>query len=122
MLTRIENLPPHIFGVKATGEVTEVDLKEVLLPGLQAVADEFGSIHYLLVLDTKVEQFTPGAWIQDMIAGLKHFTKWKKMAVVTDQKAVRTFTDLFSYVSPGVAKGYTMAEQEQAIAWLSLKE
>lgn len=122
MLTKIENLPPHIFGVKATGEVTEVDLKEILLPGLQAVADEFGAIYYLLVLDTKVEQFTAGAWIQDMIAGLKHFTKWKKMAVVTDQKAVRTFTDLFSYVSPGAAKGYTMAELDEAITWLSLKD
>lgn len=121
MLTRIENLPAHVFGVRATGEVTETDLKEVLLPGLQAAVDEHGAIYYLLVLDTQIDKFTPGAWIQDMIAGLKHFTKWEKMAIVTDQKAVRTFTDLFSYVSPGAAKGYPIAELDQAIAWLEIK-
>jgi hypothetical protein len=37
---------------------------------------------------------------QDIVAGLKHFIQWKKMAIVTDQKAVEKFTDLFSYVSP----------------------
>ncbi|TDQ11362.1 SpoIIAA family protein [Pedobacter metabolipauper] len=121
MLTVIENLPDYVFGVKATGEVTEVDLKDVLLPGLAALADKYGEIYYLLLLDTKVENFTPGAWIQDAIAGVKHLTKWKKMAIVTDQKAVENFTDIFSYVTPGEAKGFSIAEINAAITWVSLK-
>ncbi|RZK41894.1 MAG: STAS/SEC14 domain-containing protein [Pedobacter sp.] len=121
MLTTISNLPNHVFGVRATGEVDKEDLKDVLLPGLEALTKAHGEIYYLLVLETSIENFTAGAWWQDLIAGIKHFTQWKKMAIVTDQKAVEKFTDIFSYVSPGEAKGFELAELEDAIDWVSLK-
>lgn len=122
MLTIIPNLPDHVFGVRASDEVTQDDLKQVLLPGLEALSKRYKEIYYLLVLETDVQNFTAGAWIQDLIAGVKHLTQWKKMAIVTDQKSVEKFTDIFSYVSPGEAKGYELSELPQAIDWLSIKE
>lgn len=121
MLTPIENLPKHIFGVKAVGDVTADDLKNVLHPGLEALVKDFDEIYYLLVLETKVENFTAGAWFQDIAAGVEHFTKWKKMAIVTDQKVVESFTNAFSYVSPGQARGFTLAQLNEAIEWLTIK-
>lgn len=122
MLTIIPNLPDHVFGVRASDQVTQDDLKQVLLPGLEALSARYKEIYYLLVLETNVQNFTAGAWIQDLIAGVKHLTQWKKMAIVTDQKVVEKFTDIFSYVSPGEAKGYELSELPQAIDWLSIKE
>ena len=121
MLTPIENLPPHVFGVKAIGEVTADDLKDVLLPGLEALTDKYDEIYYLLLLETKVEDFTAGAWVQDAIAGVKHLTKWKKMAIVTAQESVESFTNAFSYITPGEAKGFDLDQLDEAIAWVSLK-
>jgi hypothetical protein len=121
MLTVIEDLPDHVFGVRASGEVDETDLKRVLLPGLSALTEKTNEIYYLLVLETPVQNFTPGAWIQDMIAGVKHLTQWKKMAIVTDQPAVEKFTDIFSYVTPGEAKGFKPSELIEAIEWVSTK-
>lgn len=121
MLSEIPNLPDYVFGVKATGEVTADDLKNTLLPGLEALTNKYNEIYYILVLETKVENFTAGAWYQDMVAGLKHLTAWKKMAIVSDQKAVENFTDAFSYVTPGEAKGFSLAEIDEAVAWVSLK-
>jgi hypothetical protein len=121
MLTPIENLPPNVFGVKASGDVTANDLKTVLIPGLEALTRKYNEIYYLLVLETKVENFTAGAWVQDAMAGLKHLKQWKKMAIVSDQKAVENFTDAFSYVAPGEAKGFSLEELDEAIAWISLK-
>lgn len=121
MLTVIQNLPEHVFGVRASGEVTKDDLKNVLLPGLESLSERYKEIYYLLVLETDVQNFTAGAWIQDLIAGVKHFTDWKKMAIVTDQKAVEKFTDIFSYVSPGEAKGFKLNDLQTAIDWLSIK-
>jgi hypothetical protein len=121
MLTPIKNLPPYVFGVKASGEVTADDLKTVLLPGLEQLAEQYHEIYYILVLETKVENFTAGAWLQDAMAGVKHLSAWKKMAIVTDQKAVENFTDLFSYITPGEAKGFSLSEINEAIAWVSLK-
>lgn len=121
MLTKIENLPEYVLGVRAAGEVDKNDLESVLLPGLQALTDQYDEIYYLLVLETPVENFTAGAWWKDLVAGIKHLTKWKKMAIVTDQKAVEKFTDLFSYVAPGEAKGFELAELDEAIRWVSQK-
>lgn len=121
MLSEIPNLPDYVFGVRATGEVTADDLKNTLLPGLEALTNKYNEIYYILVLETKVENFTTGAWYQDMVAGLKHLTAWKKMAIVSDQKAVENFTDAFSYVTPGEAKGFSLAEIDEAVAWVSLK-
>lgn len=121
MLSIIREIPPHVFGVRATGQVTADDLKSVLLPGLEVLTQRYDEIYYLLVLETPVENFTAGAWFQDMIAGLKHFTKWKKAAVVTDEKAVEKFTDAFSYIAPGEFKGFELAQLDDAILWLQKK-
>ncbi|WP_449437145.1 STAS/SEC14 domain-containing protein [Pedobacter steynii] len=122
MLTIIPDLPDHIFGVRAIGDVTKEDLTQMLLPSLKNLSDRYKEIYYLLVLETEVQNFTAGAWIQDLVAGVKHFTEWKKIAIVTDQKAVENFTDIFSYISPGQAKGYQLSELPVAIGWLSHKE
>jgi hypothetical protein len=122
MLSIIRETPEHVFGVRATGQVTASDLKSVLLPGLDVLTQKYGEIYYLLVLETPVENFTAGAWFQDMIAGLKHFIKWKKVAIVTDEKAVEKFTDAFSYIVPGEFKGFEMDNLDAAMAWLNKKD
>lgn len=122
MLTEIIGLPDHIFGVRATGEVTSDDLKNVLLPGLKRTADRFGEIRYLLVLETDVKNFTAGAWVQDAKAGLENFTKWKKIAVVSAEKGVEWFTDVFTIATPGSSKGFKPHELEEAKVWLATED
>lgn len=119
MLTEITGLPENIFGVRATGEVDSDDLKNVLLPGLKRTADRFDEIRYLLVLETDVKNFTAGAWVQDAKAGLQNFTKWKKIAVVSAEKGVEWFTDIFTVATPGSSKGFKPEEIEDAKNWLS---
>lgn len=119
MLTKIENLPPHVLGIQATGEVTAEDMNEVLRPALDELANRTGKLNYLLVLDTPVQEFTAGAWWQDMLAGLKHFTDWNRIAVVTGQPIVETFTDLFELGVPGRSKGFKPGELEAAKSWVS---
>ena len=121
MLTTIEGLPDYVYGMRAIGEVTGEEIQKVLLPGLEALADKYDEIYYILVLETKVENFSAGAWVRDMIAGLKHFTQWKKIAVVTNQMAVKKFTDAFSYITPGQAMGFSLNDLDQAMIWVSLK-
>ena len=119
MLAEITGLPDHIFGVRATGQVTTADLKDVLLPGLARTGDRFGEIRYLLVLDTEVKNFTTGAWIQDAKAGLENYSKWKKIAVVSEEKSVEWFSNFFTFLTPGSAKGFKLNEMDAAKEWLA---
>jgi hypothetical protein len=43
-------------------------------------------------------------------------------AILTDQKAVEKFTDIFSYFSPGEAKALALHDLQTAIDWLSIKD
>ncbi len=122
MIEEIKGLPDHVFGVKVTGEVTEADLKDVLLPGLQRLSDTHGAIQYLLHLETDVENFTAGAWVQDLLAGIKHLTEWKKIAVVTPEEGVRKFTEAFSVLAPGESRGFGPDRLDEAKAWVSVIE
>lgn len=93
MLTPMPDLPPFVFGITAIDTVTSKDIELVLLPELQNLVDNYNKIYYILVLDTEIKNFTAGSWFQDMKAGLKHFTKWKKIAVVTDEALVAKMPD-----------------------------
>ncbi len=77
------------------------------------------NIHGFAIDNAKRINFTAGAILQDLGVGLKHFTKWHKMAIVSESAGINTFTDIFSYVAPGEAKGFTHKELEQAKAWVS---
>ena len=121
MLELISNLPAHVVGVRAIGDVHKDDLENVLLPALEEQVAKFDAIYYLLLLETDVKNWDLGAWLSDVKAGIKHLTKWTKIAVVTDQEGVQKFTDLFSKVTPGEARGYPLSELEIATKWLSEK-
>lgn len=118
MIEIIKTLPEHVLGVRATGEVTKDDLETVLIPAMDKLVERSGAIHYLLVLDTDVKNWDFGAWVSDAKMGLKYFTKWHKIAVVTEQEGVRTFTSGFSAVVPGEARSYTHAQLQEATDWV----
>jgi hypothetical protein len=122
MLQFINDLEPHVVGIHAIGEVTKEDVATVLMPRIDELVAKQGEINYLLVLETDVQNWTAGAWWDDLKMGLKNFTKWNKIAVVSDQKGVEWFTNVFTFFVPGKSKGYPLAELEEAVKWVTEKE
>ena len=116
-MDEIRDVPENVFAVVASGDVTTEDYKRVMLPGLEAQSKKEEKINFILVLDTDISNLSIGAWIQDMWAGIRHLTNWNRVAIVTDQKGVEKFTDMFSYVVPGEFKGFPLAELNRAKSW-----
>jgi hypothetical protein len=120
MLQFINDLPDNIVGIHAVGEVTKEDFETVVVPKLDELVARQGEINYLLILETDVQKFTLGAWWNDLKVGLKHFTKWKRVAVVTDQQSVEWFTsNIFKYLIPGTSKGFSIDKLDEAVEWIS---
>ncbi|HTI58662.1 STAS/SEC14 domain-containing protein [Mucilaginibacter sp.] len=122
MLQFINDLPGNVVGIYATGEVNKEDYERVLIPRMEELAEKQGEISYLLVLETDVQNFSAAAWWQDFKLGMKNFSKWKKIAIVTDQKGVEWFTDFFKHFIPGESRGYPLSELNEAIDWVSHDE
>jgi hypothetical protein len=121
MIKYLEDLPPNIVGFKATGDITEADFIQTVMPKVKELVDKTDRLNYLLVLETSIKNFTIGAWMKDAIMGVKHLAKWNRAAIVSDIEAIRNFTNFFSYLMPGEFKGFKHNELQEAIDWVSEK-
>ena len=122
MIHFLDNLPLNIVGFKATGEITEKDFTETVMPKVKSLIDKTDQLNYLLVLETSLNNFTMGAWMEDAMMGIKHLTKWNRAAIVSDAESIRNFTNFFSYFIPGEFKGFEHKDLQQAIDWVSEKK
>lgn len=118
MLQIMRDLPANVVGVRALGQVTKDDYEQTLVPAIEKVAKEFGEINFLMVFETDIKNFSYGAWMEDAKMSLKHFGKWHKIAIVTDQKIIERLSHIFNFISPAEAKGFPVSDIEIAKAWL----
>jgi hypothetical protein len=117
MITIISEAPENVAAFSATGDVTREDFENFVLPHVQKKVNEYNELNYLLYLDTDLDKFTMGAWIQDAILGLKNLTQWNRAAIVTDKEGVQNFTDIFSVVMPGEFKSFPKGNLYNALYW-----
>ena len=108
----------NMVAFRALAEVTSDDFKSVVVPAIEDLVKRTDEINFLLVLETELENFTAGAWLQDAMIGLKHLGKWKRAAIVTDSENIISFTNGFSYVVPGEFRGFKKETLHKAINWV----
>ncbi|MEO6705105.1 MAG: STAS/SEC14 domain-containing protein [Ginsengibacter sp.] len=119
MIEIINGLPPKVAAFRANGIITENDYIHTINPLVDKVYKEFGKINYLLVLNTPLKNYTAGAWIKDALLGFNYFTDWNKIAIVSENKNIKDFTDFFGKLIPGKTKGFMMEELGIAEKWIS---
>ena len=72
-----------------------------------------------MIFETDLGNVTYGAWMQDAKMSLKHYGKWNKVAIVSDQKFVEKLSYIFNIITPAEAKGFPVADIEIAKSWVS---
>lgn len=121
MIERLKDVPGNLAAFRATGEVTQDDFKNTVMPEVELMVEKTDKLNYLLLLDTDIKNFTAGAWLQDVLLGIKNLMKWNRAAIVSDSENIIKFTDAFSVAMPGEFKGFKKTELQQAIDWASEK-
>ncbi|REC52915.1 MULTISPECIES: STAS/SEC14 domain-containing protein [Chryseobacterium] len=117
MITIIPEAPENVAAFNATGEVTKEDFENLVLPRVKAKIEQFGELNYLMYLDTDLDNFTAGAWLEDALLGLKNLTKWNRAAILTDNQNVQNFTEIFSVLMPGEFKSFPKGNLYNAMYW-----
>ena len=107
----------NIVAFRALAEVTKDDFLTAVIPAVEHLVKQLNEINFLLVLDTDIQNFTAGAWLQDALMGLKHLGK-NRAAIVTDSDEIISFTNGFSYVVPGEFKGFRKLDFNKALNWV----
>jgi len=121
MIERIEDMPVGTIGLRASGELSVEDYRNVLEPALEDAAAA-GAIRLVFVL-TEFEGLAPGAWVEDVKTGLRAWIRnhdaWKRMALVTDVEWVAKAMRAFAWMAPGEVRVLGLDELEEAKAWVA---
>ena len=122
MIEVIHGLPAYVAGFRATGKVTREDYQKIIYPLVDSIVIAFGKINYLLVIQTPLSNYSTGAWIDDALLGLKYFTKWNKLGIVSQSDTIKKFTDVFGKLIPGETKGFKIEDLPLAKEWISIQK
>jgi hypothetical protein len=118
MIEIIKGLPDNVCGFIAIGKISGKDYDLVVYPEVKRIAHQSKKINYLLIIETSLEKYTSGAWIKDALLGLKYFTRWNKIAIVSEHNSIKKFTNFFGNFIPGQAKGFLSSEVTSAKNWV----
>ncbi|OOG56544.1 STAS/SEC14 domain-containing protein [Rhodanobacter sp. C03] len=119
MIAQIEGLPAGTLGFRAHGQVTAADYENIIVPDVEAA---FALNRKLRVLYVTAEDFTgfdPGAMWDDAKLGMRHFSGWDRVALVSDVPWLRTTTAAMSFMIPAVIRLFHLTELDEATQWIT---
>lgn len=121
MIELLTNMPPGTIGFRVSGEVEREDYDNVLTPELNR-ALEAGPLRTLYVIETLEEMEPAALWADAKLGfdlGIRHRGEWVRSAIVTDIGWLAQAAQLFTWMIPGEARVFPLAELEQAKAWVA---
>lgn len=101
MLRIINDLPGNVLGIEAEGEVTGADYETVLTPAVAEKLKSNTKIRFLYYLGPEFTGFSLNAMLNDAGIGIKDFSAWERLAMVSDHQLINTFVKFFGYLLPG---------------------
>jgi SpoIIAA-like len=121
VIERLTDMPPGTVGFRVVGEVEREDYDNVLTPELNR-ALEAGPLRTLYVIES-LDEIEPTALWADTKLGfdlaVRHRDAWVRSAIVTDIHWMARATRLFAWMIPGEVRVFSLAESEQAKAWIT---
>jgi hypothetical protein len=112
----IPGLPQGIIGFEASGRVGTDDYRRVLDPILESAATSGRTLRLVAVISDDAS-FDAGALLEDARMGLKTWSAWERIALVSDRSAIRDGVGLLGWAFPSAVKVFPSGELAEAIEW-----
>lgn len=119
MIEIIQGLPENVIAVTVTGVLTGEDYDRVLVPAIEDKVQKYGKIRMLYQLGKEFEGFTDSAMMGDTKVGIRNFTDFEKIAVVSNVDWIINAVKLFKLIVPFPIKTYRNEELPEAKVWIS---
>lgn len=119
VLRRIPDLPDSVIGIEAIGDVEASDYQTVLDPAVETARRTHDKLRLLYVLGDEFDDYSGGAMWEDAKLGVKNWTSWEKIAVVTDEHSLARGIKAFGWLVPGEIKIFATDQRDDATKWVS---
>jgi hypothetical protein len=118
-LRQIDDMPPGTIGFEAIGEVEDDDWEEQVEPVLRSEMAEGQKVRLLYLLGPEAREVEGDAMTADTGFRARFATSFDRVAVVSDETWMRPAMRALSFLLPGKAKAFPVAELADAKAWLA---
>jgi hypothetical protein len=118
-LRRIDEMPPGTIGFEAIGEVEDDDWEKQVEPVLRGEMAEGQKIRLLYLLGPEAREVEGDAMTADTGFRARFATSFDRVAVVSDEAWMRPAMRALSFLLPGKAKAFPVAELADAKTWLA---
>lgn len=114
-----DEFPDNIIAVNATGEVSEKDYEEILLPAIKNRLQRYEKVSLLYVFGFEFKDFDVDPQWGDTILGVNNLSRIEKIAVVSNFKEIEMGIELFSIFIPCPVRFYNEQKIFEAKTWLA---
>jgi hypothetical protein len=119
MIELLRGFPDNVVAIKCHGEVTRKDYDTVLVPAVEQALASHDKIRLLYEAGPEFDGVDAGAAWEDFKIGMEHFSRWDRVAVITDVAWIGLATRLFSIFLPGAIRIYPTADAAKARLWIT---
>jgi hypothetical protein len=119
MIEIIPGMPGNIVTAKAHGKISAGDYQKVFIPAIEEKLKNHDKIRLFYQLGADFSGYSLDAILQDAKVGLKHWTGFDRIAIVTDVHWVCDACKFFGAFIPCPVKVFANAEIDGAKTWIA---
>ena len=119
MIELLKGFPDNVVAIACHGEVTRKDYDTVLIPAVEKALKSHDKVRLLYEIGPDFASYDAGAAWEDLKVGMEHFSRWERVAVITDIEWMKLAMRLFSVFLPGTMRVYPTADAAKARLWIT---
>lgn len=101
------------------GHVTKSDYQDVLVPEVEKKLAQHDKVRIYYETATDFAGIDPGAVWEDTKVGFAHWSRWERLAVVTDIDWISHTMKLFGFLMPGELQAFPSSQSGVAREWIA---
>lgn len=118
MIETLKGFPPDTLAVKGRGFVSAIDYDLVVTPAVEQVMRHCDRVRVYFETAPDFVGVSPRAFWKDISLVARYFSRWKRIAIVTDARWIGLSAKVFSFAMPGRTKVFSVADADEARRWL----
>jgi hypothetical protein len=118
MIEVLDGFPDTVVALSAKGRVTRQDYEDVLVPAIGTALRRHDKVRLYYELGSAFGGLDAGAMWEDFKVGVGHWSRWGRIAVITDNDWLRHAVNAFRFIMPDQVRVFAVAQAVEARAWI----